>query len=458
MSSIAHADAHHEAHAQIGDGTPSPEARLATKLLAYLDEQDIEYAVVGDVRGYDRVVPSDIDIVVSESGLAIAPSLLTAFAAASSGRLVQAIRHERSATYFVLAHEVGDTVVYIHPDICATYVRRGRTLITAKELLQGRVRNRDGIFVPQTDRAFCYYLLKKIDKRSLDERAFQYLRGLWSYDREGCRKWAERFLGSGHIDTLVQSLDENRRDLILAALPVMRGALERRAPIRLADRWAELGRVVQRWHHPTGSFVAVYGPDGAGKSTVVDQVAGRLSPVFRRTRVYHLRPHLGRRTWAPGSPVTDPHGKPPRGWWTSVAKAAHWWLDATAGYVLRVRTQLARSTLVIFDRYIDDILVDPRRYRYGGPAWVIRLLRRLTPRPDLTVILDAPVEVLQSRKAEVTPAESERQRLAYRELAERDTPSIVVDAGATLYDVVRQVEGAVLDLMAERTARRLGEA
>ena len=51
---------------------------------------------------------------------------------------------------------------------------------------------------------------------------------------------------------------------------------------------------------------------------------------------------------------------------------------------------MIRTRLVIFDRYIYDLLVDSKRVRYGGPAWMLRLLARIVPRPELVILLDAP--------------------------------------------------------------------
>jgi len=85
----------------------------------------------------------------------------------------------------------------------------------------------------------------------------------------------------------------------------------------------------------------------------------------------------------------------------SLAKAIYWVLDYTVGYYLKVRPAITRSTLMIFDRYLVDALVDPRRYRFGGPQWALRLAWSLIPKPHLVILLDAPVEVVRARKQEV---------------------------------------------------------
>jgi thymidylate kinase len=115
---------------------------------------------------------------------------------------------------------------------------------------------------------------------------------------------------------------------------------------------------------------------------------------------------------------------------------------------------LARSTLVLFDRYYHDLLVDARRYRYGGPLWLILLVSRLIPRPDLVILLDASPEVLYARKQDATFAEVSRQREAYLEVVKGLSHGHIVDASKPLDAVVAESEQIVLDHLAKRAAHR----
>jgi thymidylate kinase len=139
----------------------------------------------------------------------------------------------------------------------------------------------------------------------------------------------------------------------------------------------------------------------------------------------------------------------------SLAKLLFWWLDYTLlGYVIDVYPSLARSTLVLFDRYYHDLLVDAKRYRYGGPLWPIRLVGRLIPRPHLVILLDAPPEVLYARKQDATFAEVRRYREAYLDLVRGLSNGHIIDASKPLNEVIAEAEQIILDYLAERTARR----
>ncbi|MCA1685043.1 MAG: thymidylate kinase-like protein, partial [Planctomycetia bacterium] len=114
---------------------------------------------------------------------------------------------------------------------------------------------------------------------------------------------------------------------------------------------------------------------------------------------------------------------------------------------------LARFTLVLYDRHLVDTLVDPKRYRYTGPAWLLRLIWRLIPKPDLVILLDAPADVIRSRKQEVPPEETRRQCEAYRSLVGAMPNGHVVDAARPPEQVAADVDGIILRYLASRVAR-----
>lgn len=212
----------------------------------------------------------------------------------------------------------------------------------------------------------------------------------------------------------------------------------------------------------SGVFVAGLGPDGSGKSAVIDAVSEGLNGA--RTIIPTLRFHWcppislavangpGKRRQA----VTDPHGKRPWGRLLSYAKLAYLVVKFNAGFLLQPRRVLARGGFVFADRYFHDLWIDPKRYRFGGPEKLARYLFRFVPQPDVFLLFDAPPEVLQARKREVSPEETARQRQAYLELAATLPNAHVIDASRPLDEVVAEVQGIVLQYMAKRTARRFG--
>lgn len=113
-------------------------------------------------------------------------------------------------------------------------------------------------------------------------------------------------------------------------------------------------------------------------------------------------------------------------------------------------------TLVIWDRYYYDVLVDPRRYRYGASMVFARFVSRLIPKLDLVILLDASADVLQQRKQEVPYEETARQRDAYLKIVQAMDNGVVIDSSQPLNKVVSDVTEVIIEKMASKTKKNLG--
>lgn len=267
--------------------------------------------------------------------------------------------------------------------------------------------------------------------------------------------------GRGHrlLQAAVDGTPEDSESGVSALRRSVRVQAFRKDPLGTLRRWfAHYTAEAKLRLDPPMPWVVLLGPDGSGKSTLAVALCERLacSRVVSAVRVCHWRPGVLRPGKGNGGPVTDPHAKPAHGPFKSVVKLvfllADWWL----GYWGRLAPLRAKKCFVVFDRHYLDMLADPRRYRYGGAMGLARFSARLVPLPDLTVVLDAPPDVAHSRKQEVPPAETARQREAYLDLARRTPGARVVDASRPIHEVAAEVEGIILGVMAERTRRRMG--
>lgn len=197
--------------------------------------------------------------------------------------------------------------------------------------------------------------------------------------------------------------------------------------------------------------IVILGPDGAGKSSVIHGVMDKLSLRDRVVKMRHLKPRLVfPQRGVPGAIVSDPHGKPPRSTLFSLAKIFVWLLEEWYVNLL----QDNKETLLICDRYYHDLLVDPKRYRYGGPRWAAKLVGTLMPRPELWVLLDASTEVLRARKQEVPPEETTRQRQSYLVFVQGQRNHVIIDAAQSLNKVIADVEYVISRAVSEDEGNR----
>jgi thymidylate kinase len=195
----------------------------------------------------------------------------------------------------------------------------------------------------------------------------------------------------------------------------------------------------------------ILGPDGAGKSSVILGLIYKLSESGQSVKMRHLKPRLVSLLRSePGLTVVEPHGKPPRTAVVSIVKILLWLVEEWQANLF----QDDRAALLICDRYYHDLLIDPKRYRYGGPVWVAKLVGKLMPRPSMWILLDAPAAVLQRRKQEVPFNETARQRLAYLTFIEKQQRYAVVNAAQPLEKVIADAENAIKSAMIKNDGNR----
>ncbi len=178
----------------------------------------------------------------------------------------------------------------------------------------------------------------------------------------------------------------------------------------LARRGGNLISYILHARSYRGLSVAVLGPDGAGKTTLISNLQssfilpvrsvymGLTGGLLRYISYLHL-PGLVR-----------------------ISRFAVFWCR-----YLRAQYHQALGRLVLYDRYIYDAMV-PHPERLN---WLRRVSRwmdgRACPGPDLVLILSAPGEVMHARKGEYTPEMLEEWRRYYLALQTRISDLEIID-------------------------------
>lgn len=187
-------------------------------------------------------------------------------------------------------------------------------------------------------------------------------------------------------------------------------------------------------------FISFLGCDGSGKSAVISEISIELRKRGKEVTLGHWRPRVFGLEGAPATLATadDPHGQIPRGQIASSVKLAWLWLNWWLGW-WRVLCVASKVGFVIFDRYHVDLLVDPKRYRYGGPGWLAKLASDAMPQPDLVFFLDADPLVLLARKQEVSYGSLKDAREKYHAICKNHHRFYIVDASQPLDTVIKEV-------------------
>jgi thymidylate kinase len=425
-------------------------------MFSLLDKHEIRYVVLHSYDGLPEDLPSDLDMAVHPQD---SPLLADVFGGMDRAgyRAVQCLNYAPEGNYFVFCRVCEEAVHSVAVDFVQAHRRGGVHLASGEQLVSGRRRFRN-FWVPAAEVEWSYLLAKKALKRnSLRSSQQRRLRELaLELGSMGAQSVAAQVFGERDAKRVVDACLAGAPGEALESLGGrLRAVAVRRRPLdTLRQAWMEFRRRCKRWARPTGLFVAVLGPDGSGKSTLLDGLLAQMQRPFRGNRVFHWRPML-----IPGgggaANVATPHRQQPRPAGVSLARVLVHFADYWLGYWLRVRPALVRSNLVLFDRYADDASVDPARYRFPDSLrGVLSWMSRIAPRPDITLVLDAPPSVMLARKQEIEHAAAARLRAGYLERGLTGAGFLVLNAAQPAPELSARAAAALIDVLANRFTHR----
>ncbi|MEM7516831.1 MAG: hypothetical protein AAF368_07895, partial [Planctomycetota bacterium] len=351
-----------------------------------LDGAGVPYAIL---RGGDHLSANhaesrglDVDLLTVERKLPVFEALLQRSLEEVGGRVWERTRVGHLVQYHLWApapaEAAGRRHAFFAIDVHTQETCRGVGFLTAHEAMRRKVRSGHLWHAAPAQAATLSFLGPFLAGDHVDERWARDLRRLlasgtaeskrarWLLRRTfGARRATEieAALLSHRTEELEEMAPASRRSCLLRSvsrhpLTSLRSGLRQILHSRLRPLWK-----------PRGMFLALLGTDGSGKTTLASRLEEALLPLFRGGEPItgHMRPGLlpqlqSLRTGKPASysaeEIADPHRAKPSGAVGSWLRASWYTLDFTLGYALKILPKRRRHVLVLFDRWIDDWLVD----------------------------------------------------------------------------------------------------
>lgn len=196
---------------------------------------------------------------------------------------------------------------------------------------------------------------------------------------------------------------------------------------------------------PNGFSIAFTGPDGVGKTTVINQIIEYISQVTSTTLFHHRPTLLGNLSNVAHQAglkkeVDDDYANPHRGKHnnplSSLVRLFYYSLDYILGFQVKVRKPLSCSGVVFFDRYYSDIIVDGKRSSiFLNHKFLYSFGKLFIPSLDYNILLTANPETILARKCELDEKSicciNERinylaEKKGYLKILNEQTPEVAV--------------------------------
>lgn len=314
---------------------------------------------------------------------------------------------------------------YLSLDLIHSFTRKESVYLDASKILRSAVRNHEGIRVPEDRYGFEYiFLFYLLNGSSVPEKYRRYYAQM-SFER---RERITNHLNSSY-GLALSGIEE-----VFDFHPTMHFRI-RRSLTRLSCN-ALFSRMVRRLHYYSdtlsgvrshrGIMISLTGVDGAGKSTIIEELKSRLSSKFRKeVVVLRHRPSLFPilSAWKYGKKEAEqlsinrlPRTGNNKSTFSSTLRFLYYYLDYLIGQVYVYFRYLAQGKIVLYDRYYFDFVVDGQRSNIKLGKRFVASLYRFIAKPDVNVLLYAPIKDILSRKKELSAADIETLTEGYREL------------------------------------------
>lgn len=433
--------------------------KFVEALLRALEEQNIEYCILRNVEEIEAGNAHDIDMTVSNKHLDDFERIALQVARHMGWKLHLKIGSSKDKINIKCYHffTVKDKHIYIaHFDIFPTFAWNGYILLDNDILLTRIDKNtfyhNSAPEIESVTKLFIRLLYNGYIKTKYKNYILQTFRSMQTQVSDVMRNFLDEETCVYVVECILNEkwneLEKNRKKLVTA---IRNKAKNRKISQTIYLMRKAIGKA--------GLMVAFEGTDGSGKSTIISGLSEVLDNTFPNGMLdyYHWRPGFikkeKRTEDGEAVVVKQPHAKKSYGKLKSFAKYMFFNFDYIFGYWCKVRWQISKGHLVVFDRYYYDYYMDKLRYRLNISNTTLNLFRFMIPKPDITFLLIGDSKVLYERKKEISVQEIQEQINRLIQNQEKFHNSVIVDVNQPINKVVFDVAETILNKCSEKVKK-----
>ncbi len=404
-------------------------------------DQNIQYLVLSNVK--DSIV-GDIDFLIKNNFRSIRQVFLTELKKNGIFVILEKKGLAGNITLSLFSSNYNETLrIDIYNSIVLTSNKTFPKIFFLKNIdfFDSSLTDENGFSTPSHYNSFIYTLFRKLLKNDISSK----INLITLYNSINSKsqinhkylKWFEDFNDSARIE-LINYLESKSMSKNLNFIHLMFNKLHNMIFNKLS-----------------APHIAFIGPDGCGKSTLIDNIQSDLNYLYGNFNYIHLRP-----TIIPATrnikkailkdkiqEIPNPHAYKPYNNLLSFIKFIFIFFDYLFGYIF-IKAKTLKGLPVISDRYFYDIMVDPKRFRFKKIFYYqFFLIRIFLPRPDITFLLFAPSKIIYERKKDLIPKEIDRQNKEYMSISKTFGEIQLIDASLTQNRVYKNTKSVLLNMI-----------
>jgi thymidylate kinase len=379
--------------------------KFLINLFDYLN-QNVNYAVLRNFEGLPSDNDSrDIDIIIEKKELNRHKSSIQSLIIDSGWQIITYLNNGRLITYVCGIIDDGN-VELVQLDFFLHTSVHGITLADAKEIVENRAFNGKVYYVSKDYEFLDKYLYNRAVGASYPEK-YNNVREYVAHS-DIVKKKLNAIFGCDDLN-LIDKLDGKK--LLFRALKYNMQTQFFRTMKRMAE--SLFIYYYNFFRSTTAPRLGFTGPDGSGKTTVIELLHKNISPVFgKATEFYHFRPtlfpNMGEAGYSAGikkkvdREYNKPHRGSKKGTLNSFVRLCYYTIDYILGFWIKVKSHCRITKFIIFDRYYTDIIVDSRRTSiYLNTKFLYYWGKLMVPSLHYNILLTADTDVILSRKQEL---------------------------------------------------------
>ena len=425
------------------------------ELIGGLNARSIKYCIIGDYENLPESVGHDIDLWTNDVE-AFREVLFAAIA--KSGHKVLIDNKTANGCNVAFYKREGEVITAMKIDVMTdTSYKSIITLVDDKVTAENVMPYKDFYVANLESEAVMHFLYPLFEWGKIKKDVYK--EAILKYHKDPIFKQTfTKLWGAATADELLELIETEKWDKIVG----MMGALKKKAMMRAifkCSTWKNVFKAayytLRRKFKPSGKVLAFCGLDGAGKTTILDEMNDMFVGLLKSKKVFYgywrpyvipeIRELFGKKNSKAGVDkqaqkgvtVVEPEKKP-KNPVVSFVKLCYFWLD----YVLAGRKYGSiheRGGMVLFDRHYIDMVVHPQRFEMKLPRWIIMLMYKFIPKADYTFFLYCTPEEILKRKEEFTAEEIQQMTDDYMEVGKKFKNFVPIHTNTTIAQEIDEI-------------------